>query len=241
MAPTCEDEGEEQRKCSCGESETRTVDATGHSFGEWVETKAPTCTEDGEEQRECSCGETETRERDAKGHAFDESGACSNCGKKEDKALDLRSHTDENGVTVSYTDGLVAYSAVYQELIAELKTEVADKDERIRALKEEYYQDIVAVLGQDVLDALERDRFIVEHQYPAIINVLTVYEAYRQSENDTAALICMTQQVEYILSINWNDPAIPDFNGEPITPEREITRCGNIDYIRALFEAAIGK
>ena len=38
------------------------IDALGHDWGEWVQTKAPTTTEEGEETRTCSrCGETETR------------------------------------------------------------------------------------------------------------------------------------------------------------------------------------
>lgn len=40
----------------------KTVPASGHSFGEWIEVKAPTTTETGLEERTCSkCGETESR------------------------------------------------------------------------------------------------------------------------------------------------------------------------------------
>ena len=46
-----------------------TLKATGHSFGDWTQTKAPTCTEAGEEARSCAtCGYTETREVAALGH-----------------------------------------------------------------------------------------------------------------------------------------------------------------------------
>ncbi len=47
------------------------VPATGHSFGEWTESKAPTCTEDGEETRKCEhCDATETQAVAATGHSY---------------------------------------------------------------------------------------------------------------------------------------------------------------------------
>ena len=49
-----------------------TLKATGHSFGDWTQTKAPTCTEAGEETRSCACGEIETREVAALDHSFGE-------------------------------------------------------------------------------------------------------------------------------------------------------------------------
>ena len=52
---TCTTPGEEKRTCSCGLAETRTINATGHSFGEWTKVS------DTEEKRTCACGETETR------------------------------------------------------------------------------------------------------------------------------------------------------------------------------------
>lgn len=45
--PTCTEEGEETRVCTCGETETRTVDALGHDYI-GTETKEATCTETGE-------------------------------------------------------------------------------------------------------------------------------------------------------------------------------------------------
>ena len=45
-----------------------TLKATGHHFGEWIQTKAPTCTESGVETRSCTCDVTETREAAALDH-----------------------------------------------------------------------------------------------------------------------------------------------------------------------------
>lgn len=57
-APTCEEEGSEERICHCGEKETQPVNPTGHTFGDWT-TQEATCTEDGYTERSCSCGKTE--------------------------------------------------------------------------------------------------------------------------------------------------------------------------------------
>lgn len=74
-AATCESAGVKTFKCTvaeCTETKTEPIPATGHTFGEWIETKAPTCTDKGSETRKCVCGETETRDVAAKGHTFGE-------------------------------------------------------------------------------------------------------------------------------------------------------------------------
>ena len=118
-APSCTDAGEETRSCACGETETRPVpatghsynavvtaptctekgyttytcacgdsyvadyvDATGHSFGEWTETKAPTCTEEGSKTRTCACGETETEVIPATGHKCESVVTAPTCTEK---------------------------------------------------------------------------------------------------------------------------------------------------------------
>ena len=66
-AATCTTDGVETRSCSCGEKETKTINAKGHSFGNWSTVTAATCTADGAETRSCSCGEKETKTINAKG------------------------------------------------------------------------------------------------------------------------------------------------------------------------------
>ncbi|MBQ6165689.1 MAG: InlB B-repeat-containing protein, partial [Clostridia bacterium] len=91
-APGCTEEGVEERDCeNCGESETRPIAATGHSFGEWFddEENGPTCGKDGIQHRVCAkCGEAETREVTAseKGHSIrlaneEGEGYCADCGQ----------------------------------------------------------------------------------------------------------------------------------------------------------------
>ena len=56
------------------------MDATGHSCGEWTQTKAPTCTEAGEEKRTCAnCDHFETREVAALGHNYESVVTAPNC------------------------------------------------------------------------------------------------------------------------------------------------------------------
>ena len=72
--PTCTEKGFTTYTCSlCGDSYIADeVDALGHSYGEWVQTKAPSCTEEGEESRTCaSCGDVETRTIDKVDHAYE--------------------------------------------------------------------------------------------------------------------------------------------------------------------------
>ena len=61
--PTCTEKGYTTYTCSCGDSYVADyVDALGHSYGEWTQTKAPTCTVTGTEIRTCSrCNTTEAR------------------------------------------------------------------------------------------------------------------------------------------------------------------------------------
>ena len=80
--PTCTEEGLRERTCSCGEKETETIAALGHTAGEAVREneKAPTCTEKGsyEEVVCCAvCGEEVSRktvEVAALGHTAGEAG-----------------------------------------------------------------------------------------------------------------------------------------------------------------------
>ena len=68
--PTCTEQGYTTHTCECGDSYTDTyVEALGHDFGAWAQTKAPNCTEKGEEKRTCSrCDAFETRTVEPTGH-----------------------------------------------------------------------------------------------------------------------------------------------------------------------------
>ncbi|MGM9586533.1 MAG: DUF5689 domain-containing protein, partial [Candidatus Limivicinus sp.] len=58
---TCTKDGVESRGCICGHTETRTIKATGHKWGEWETVKKPTDYLSGKKERVCSvCGEKET-------------------------------------------------------------------------------------------------------------------------------------------------------------------------------------
>lgn len=101
--PTCTEDGLKTGVCSCTDTVTEVITATGHQFGEWTTTKEATCTEDGRQARVCAnCGLTETRVIKATGHQFGEwkvvkaptdylSGkeerTCSICGEKETRKI----------------------------------------------------------------------------------------------------------------------------------------------------------
>ncbi len=67
QAATCTEDGwDYYQTCNnCYYTTYRTIEALGHDWDGWQQTKAPTCTEAGEEKRTCQrqgCGATETRE-----------------------------------------------------------------------------------------------------------------------------------------------------------------------------------
>ena len=114
-APTCTEAGEETRSCACGETETRTVDALGHTE-EVIPAVAATCTEDGlTEGKKCSvCGEILVAQEviPATGHAWKGTG-CENCdAKRENPFTDVPEDSFyidpvlwavENGITTGAT------------------------------------------------------------------------------------------------------------------------------------------
>ena len=105
--PTCTEDGLKTGVCSCTDTVTEPIPATGHSFGEWTVSTPATCTEDGEETRSCACGETETRPISATGHQFGEwtttkeatctetgrqARVCANCGLTETRVIKATGH-----------------------------------------------------------------------------------------------------------------------------------------------------
>ena len=62
-AATCTAKGVKTYTCSCGNSYTEDIKATGHTWGEWKQTTTPSYTAKGEETRTCGkCSATETRD-----------------------------------------------------------------------------------------------------------------------------------------------------------------------------------
>ncbi len=50
----CKEEGTDERYCYCGEKQTRSIAATGHTPGDWIVDSAATCTSTGSRHRECT-------------------------------------------------------------------------------------------------------------------------------------------------------------------------------------------
>jgi hypothetical protein len=69
---TCTTTGLETRKCSCGEEETKVINATGHSLGSWYVSVPATATTAGMEKRDCNnCTYSETKSIPATGSSTD--------------------------------------------------------------------------------------------------------------------------------------------------------------------------
>ncbi len=144
-APTCTAEGYTTYTCTqCGDRYVDDlVEALGHSFGEWFQTKAPSCTQEGEERRECAnCDAKETRGIATIEHSYKsvvtaptctEDGytthTCVNCGASyvTDSAA-ATGHVWDNGVVTkeptATTDGVMTYTCT---VCGATKTEVIEK------------------------------------------------------------------------------------------------------------------
>ena len=59
---TCIAEGVKVRSCSCGEKETASIPATGHTEGDWIVETQATCTEAGYKYKECTVCHTKVAE-----------------------------------------------------------------------------------------------------------------------------------------------------------------------------------
>lgn len=95
---TCTESGEKERYCDCGEKQTQSITATGHTWGAWQIIKVTTCTESGEQERYCDCGEKQHQVVSA-GHLWSEATCttpktCQRCDLIEGSAL---GHTAQTG------------------------------------------------------------------------------------------------------------------------------------------------
>ncbi len=92
-APTCTEEGKEERTCDCGEKETRALNALGHSFGDFLKTE-------NEHYKVCSRCDEEA-ERGA--HVYSSENVCTTCGYTPEytKSLAYTEVFGEDGQTVT--------------------------------------------------------------------------------------------------------------------------------------------
>ncbi len=69
---TCTEAGKQNVTCSvCAVVVTEKIDATGHKYGQWSQTKAPTCVSTGAEERSCTvCHHLESRTVSVLGHVY---------------------------------------------------------------------------------------------------------------------------------------------------------------------------
>ena len=96
-APTCTKKGYTTHTCACGDSYVDSyIDALGHNYGAWKQTKAPTCTAKGSESRICTrCNVSETRDIASLGHDLKHHEAkAATCTKKGWAAYDTCSRCD---------------------------------------------------------------------------------------------------------------------------------------------------
>lgn len=136
VAPTCTEQGYTEHTCECGDTyKDSTVEALGHTFGEWTEVKAATEEEEGLKERTCSVCQAKEEEKINKlphTHVYGEwavveeptdlvegkeERVCA-CGNKEERSIEKLPHTHAYGEW---------------EIILEPTTEAAGIKERVCA------------------------------------------------------------------------------------------------------------
>ena len=257
VAAGCAKAGADVRKCQkCGHTETRTIDATGHSFGEWTRVEGTTC-EIGAMERVCAtCNERETKKE---GNSHVGGILCDYCGEKIvslDKIFDLTPLESINNCAVvvnNFTfgadDGLVEVDAAeivlylndegmlegygYGELL--VKNTAVDVEHTTKAaLYVEGAKVYAAVDGYGDIDTTNEMDFWVE---------LDLYEALMGSEQ-VAQAIGMLEYVESKLPEieAWlNDTFLPIFENVEIAIEIDEDKISSALYAfaDALFASAV--
>ncbi len=103
--PTCSENGEKSRYCDCGERQTETIVAKGHTEVIDAAVEA-TCKKTGlTEGKHCSvCGEVLVEQTivDALGHDYDGNGTCTRCGKGEASSIQAGLYNANDNLVASW-------------------------------------------------------------------------------------------------------------------------------------------
>lgn len=94
-APTCEKDGSKVLACSCGDKETQTIKATGHTWGKWEITTEATVEKEGVQTRICStCKKEETKKIDK---LDKDTNTSTNTNTDSDKDTNTNTNTNTSG------------------------------------------------------------------------------------------------------------------------------------------------
>ena len=106
---TCTQSGIRTYTCSCGQTKTESISATGHQYSDYVVTTQPKCTEPGVKTSTCyKCGDAKTQPISATGHQYSDwvvktkakceepgskTSTCSKCGDVRTEGIPATGHT----------------------------------------------------------------------------------------------------------------------------------------------------
>lgn len=151
LEPTCTANGEKQRECACGEKQTETIPATGHTPGDWTSITNPTCTGEGSKQQKCSVCDTVLKIEtvQAAGHTggnwvTDVEPTCTTEGTKHQNCSVC-------GVLVK-TETISATGHQYNTVVTQPTCTVDGYTTHTCSCGETYTDSIVPALGHDLVD-----------------------------------------------------------------------------------------
>ena len=165
-AATCDKPGVKTFTCSCGDTYTERINATGHSWENWKTVKEPTFTEKGQSQRKCAaCSATELKDIDKLTLPFQSTFTGGN-------ALAVTCLNSGSGKSVEGMLNFCSYDIFYSYIYEHGLTPLTEKY-KITIGQQDFYFTQYAV-PEDVVLSIIYDRFILMEDF--------WYDALRSSD-----------------------------------------------------------
>ncbi len=155
-AATCNKDGVQTYTCSCGDTYTKKVAATGHSWKEWKTIEEPTVSKNGKAQRECAnCSETESKKLDKISLPFSDMLSGGN-------ALAV-SCLSAGGMTVEGMLNFCSYEIFHSYIYEHALTPLSGKH-KITVAQQDFYFTQYAV-PEDVVISIIMDNFLLMEDF----------------------------------------------------------------------------
>ena len=152
VAPDCVTKGSESRHCTRCDATTdsREIEATGHTWGEWATLTEPTCIDEGLRRHICEvCGEEDTDSIPALGHDFEEEYTVDVAPDCETKGSESRHCTRCDATTDSREIEATGHTWIGWETLLEPTCTVEGMRKRTCVVCGEEESDSIPALGHD--------------------------------------------------------------------------------------------
>jgi hypothetical protein len=159
--------------CSCGDSYTEKIAATGHSWGKWKTIEEPTLTKKGQAQRKCAtCSATESKELDKLSLPFQDTFNGGN-------ALAV-SCLNSSGMTVEGMLNFCSYEIFHSYIYEHALTPLAEKH-KITVAQQDFYFTQYAVPEDVVISIIMKNFSLMEDFWYDMLRASDRYDSSTQT------------------------------------------------------------